>query len=81
MRKDTQRLPAAYHAAGVREFWLIDARGPEVRFTIHRREASGYMPTVSADGTCRSDLFDCNFTLVRSRNANGRFVYDLVAGG
>lgn len=59
----------------------IGAGGPEVRFTIHRREASGYVPTVAADGTCRSDLFDCDFTLVRSRNPNGRFVYDLVAGG
>jgi len=81
VRKDTQRLPAAYHAAGVREFWLIDARGPEVQFAIHRREALGYVPTASADGACRSDLFDCDFTLVRSRNPNGRFVYDLLAGG
>jgi Uma2 family endonuclease len=81
VRKDTQRLPAAYHAAGVREFWLIDARGPEVRFTIHRREAAGYVPALAADGTCRSDLFDCNFRLVRSRNPHGRFVYDLIAHG
>jgi hypothetical protein len=36
---------------------------------------------LAADGTCRSDLFDCNFRLVRSRNSHGRFVYDLIAGG
>ena len=34
--KDTRRLPAAYHKAGVGEFWLVDARGPETSFTIHR---------------------------------------------
>lgn len=79
MRKDTQRLPAAYHAAGVREFWLIDARRPDVLFTINRWEPSGYVVDVAADGTCRSTVFDCKFTLVRSRNAAGRFVYDLVA--
>jgi hypothetical protein len=36
---------------------------------------------LAADGTCRSDLFDCNFRLVRSRNPHGRFVYDLIAHG
>ena len=41
VKKDTERLPAAYHAAGIREFWLIDARGVEVRFTIHRWEPIG----------------------------------------
>jgi len=59
----------------------IGVGGPEVQFAIHRREALGYVPTASADGACRSDLFDCDFTLVRSRNPNGRFVYDLLAGG
>jgi Uma2 family endonuclease len=81
VRKDTQRLPAAYHAAGVREFWLIDARGAEVSFTIHRREASGYVATACGDGLCRSEVFGCDFRLVRSRNPHGRFVYDLIAGG
>ena len=79
VRKDTQRLPAAYHAAGVREFWLIDARRADVQFTIHRWDPSGYVADVAADGTQRSTVFGCTFSLVRSRNASGRFVYDLVA--
>jgi len=33
--KDRRRLPPAYFAAGVTEFWLIDARGPELEFVIH----------------------------------------------
>ena len=76
--KDTQRLPAAYHAAGVREFWIVDARRDEVLFTIYRSESSGFVADVSTDGTPRSKLFDCSFSLVRSRNAAGRFVYDLA---
>jgi Uma2 family endonuclease len=80
VKKDTQRLPAAYHAAGIREFWLIDARGPEVRFTIHRWEPAGYVASLTADGRCLSTVFGCGFTVVRSRNASGRFVYDLAAG-
>ena len=32
VRKDTQRLPAAYYRAGVRENWLIDARGEQLGF-------------------------------------------------
>jgi Uma2 family endonuclease len=80
VKKDTQRLPAAYHAAGIPEFWLIDARGPEVRFTIHRWEPAGYVASLTADGRGFSTVFGCGFTLVRSRNPSGRFVYDLAAG-
>lgn len=76
--KDTQRLPAAYHAAGVREFWRVDAQQSDVEFVIHRWTPSGYVADVAADGTCRSTVFGCTFSLNRSRNASGRFVYDLV---
>jgi Uma2 family endonuclease len=78
LAKDTRRLPAAYHAAGVAEFWLIDARGPEIRFTIHRREPSGYVEDRTAEGLPWSPLFGCSFSLERSRNPQGRLVYDLV---
>src|SRR5206468_10318364 len=36
-KKDLRRLPAAYFKADVREFWLVDARGPELLFQIHDR--------------------------------------------
>lgn len=80
VRKDNHRLPASYHAAGVREFWLIDARRADVQFAIHRWEPSGYVADISRDSVCRSTVFSCTFALVRSRNAAGRFIYDLVAG-
>jgi Uma2 family endonuclease len=81
VKKDTQRLPVAYHAAGIREFWLIDARGAEVGFTIHRWEPDGYVASTTADGHGFSTVFACGFALVRSRNPAGRFVYDLTVIG
>jgi Uma2 family endonuclease len=77
--KDTRRLPAAYHKAGVAEFWLVDARGPEIIFTIHRRGSSGFMEDRSDTGLARSALLGCCFSLTRSRNPQGRPLYDLKA--
>ena len=77
--KDRCRLPPAYFAAGVTEFWLIDARGPELEFVIHHRGENGFVPvTVAADGGQPSTVFSCGFRLIRGRNARGRYVYDLV---
>ncbi|NDC53147.1 MAG: Uma2 family endonuclease [Planctomycetia bacterium] len=77
-RKDTERLPIAYHAAGVREFWLVDARGADVRCTIHRREPGGWATDAVPGGIHRSAVFACGFVLARTRNPQGRFVYDLA---
>ena len=77
--KDRRRLPPAYFAAGVTEFWLIDARGPELEFVIHHRGGSGFVPvTVGADGGQPSTVFSCGFRLIRGRNARGRYFYDLI---
>jgi Uma2 family endonuclease len=76
--KDTRRLPAAYHAAGVREFWLVDARGTDVLFTIHSRAADGFVATPPADGFAHSEVFGRAFAIRRSRNPHGRPVYDLL---
>src|SRR5262249_45124584 len=40
--KDTRRLLAAYHRAGIPEYWLIDARGDTVVFQILVRKPEGY---------------------------------------
>jgi len=77
--KDRRRLPPAYFAAGVTEFWLIDARGPELEFVIHHRGEHGFVPApVAADGGQPSTVFSCGFQLIRGRNNRGRYVYDLV---
>ena len=76
--KDTQRLPAAYWRAGVREFWLVDARGETLLFQIHRRGESAFEPVeADADGYQPSAVFDSRFRLTRRRNPHGRWTFDL----
>lgn len=77
--KDTQRLPKAYFKAGIGEFWLVDARGKEVQFTIHRPGDSSYQPVrPDADGFQPSAVFDCGFRLDGSRDEKGHWTFDLL---
>ena len=76
--KDTERLPAAYFAARVTEFWLIDARGEQLAFQIHRRGEAEFKP-VMADkcGFQRSHVFSRLFKFDRERDRRGHWDYDL----
>lgn len=81
VRKDTERLPKAYFAAGVRELWLADARGAELLFQIHRRGSSAFESVpVGADGFQASELFGCSIRLDRGRDALGHWTFDLKRG-
>ena len=76
--KDTRRLPEAYFRAGVREFWLADARTDPVVFRIHRPGDSGYEPVqADADGFQSSALFRCSFRLDGRRTPQGYWAFDL----
>jgi Uma2 family endonuclease len=78
VRKDPQRLPAAYYQAGVGEFWLVDARRGELLFRIHRRGLTGYEPAeADAAGRQYSTALDRWFRLDRRRNPKGRLVFEL----
>lgn len=79
--KDTHDLLAAYHAAGIREYWLIDARGAEVRFTILRHQTAGYVPAAQRGGWQRSPVFNRGFRLLRSRGRMRLWRYTLEARG
>ena len=62
--KDTQRLPPAYFSAGVREFWLADARVQEAKLIIHARGRAGFEPVViDAQGYQRSEVLGELFKL------------------
>lgn len=76
--KDTRRLPESYFAAGVREFWLVDARGHEMSFKIHERGATEFV-TVAADpeGFQRSQVLAAHYRLRRSADSRGFWTYDL----
>ncbi len=76
--KDTRRLPAAYFRAGVREFWLADARGERPVFIIHSPGQNGFGPvSPDADGFQPSAVFDCRYRLDAARDADGNWEFDL----
>jgi Uma2 family endonuclease len=78
VRKDTQRLPTAYFAAGVLEYWLIDARGDKLFFQIHRRGPSTFEPTSDdKSGYQPSQVLQCSCRLDRKRHTRGHWVYRL----
>jgi Uma2 family endonuclease len=77
--KDTRRLPPAYYRAGVSEYWLVDARGDELQFLIHRRGAQGFEPVPrDQDGYQQSLVFAARFRLQRERRALGGWRYELL---
>lgn len=79
--KDTRRLPVAYFHAGVREFWLADARGKEPVFVIHGRGPNGFEPVVrDADGFQPSAVIGCRYRLDAARDADGNWEFDLREG-
>lgn len=78
VRKDLVMLRRAYHVAGVREYWLIDARHDELAFTILLHQPDGYAVAEGVDGWQTSQVFDRQFRLERRRNAIGRWDYTLL---
>ena len=77
VRKDTKRLPQLYHRAGIREYWLIDARGEDVLFTINHHEQAGYVAANDDDGWQTSRVFGRQFRLDRKRDPVGGWQYTL----
>jgi Uma2 family endonuclease len=76
--KDTRRLPKAYFQAGVREFWLVDARGDEPIFVIHHPGQDAFEPAArESDGFQPSAVFGCRFRLDAARDADGNWEFDL----
>lgn len=77
--KDTVRLPRSYFAAGVHEYWLVDARGDDLVFKIQTRGRTAFR-TVPADaeGFAKSRVFARRFRLTRHTNSRGHWVYDLL---
>ena len=77
--KDTRRLPWAYFQAGIREFWLLDARGERLRFEIHRRGPAGFEPVEpDQDGFQSSAVLGSRFRLDRQLDEDGLWEFDLL---
>lgn len=85
LSKDTDRLLEAYFAAGVREYWLVDARGKELSFQIlSRGEAGvgqstrGFAPvTADAEGWRFSAVLGAAYQLERTAGPGGFWEYEL----
>jgi hypothetical protein len=71
VQKDTRSLREAYWQAGVREYWLLDARPDPLTFDILRHTPKGYRATPKKDGWLRSAVFGKSFHLLRELNALG----------
>src|SRR5262249_18576122 len=69
--KDTEWLMGAYWEAGIREYWLIDARNEPVRFDIYKHGPKGYSATRKSAGWIKSAVLGKSFRLEATRNALG----------
>jgi Uma2 family endonuclease len=58
-----EELRDLYFAAGVTEYWVVDARGHEVRFDILRRGPRGFVATPRRNGRLRSAVFGRTFRM------------------
>jgi Uma2 family endonuclease len=77
VNKDTEVLRAAYAKAGIREYWLVDARGDAVRFDVLRLGRSGYTPVRKRGGWVRSDVFGRWFRLRQEPGEDGFAAFTL----
>ena len=78
--KDTKELKAAYEAAGIKEYWLIDARRDQMSIQVFTLGASGYEDMPVMDGQWRSPLFGESFHLFREKDEFGYWDYTLEYG-
>lgn len=67
-----------YFAAGVTEFWVVDARGAEARFDILRRGPRGFVATPRRNGRLRSAVFGRTFRLIAESDPLGNPTYTLA---
>jgi Uma2 family endonuclease len=75
-QKDTVTMREAYWDAGIREYWLADARR-ELRFEILRHTSRGHVATRKQDGWVKSAVFGKAFRLRASTNPQGHPIYEL----
>lgn len=77
VQKDYVTLRQAYWDAGVREYWLVDARKNPPTFDILCHTSRGFATRRKKDGWLKSDVFGKSFRLTQSTNALGHPEYAL----
>lgn len=77
VQKDTVRLRDLYWKAGVREYWLVDARREPPTFEMLQYGARGFRATRKRDGWLRSEVLGKSFRLVQQTDPLGHPVFTL----
>lgn len=78
VHKDKQRLLEAYSAAGIPEYWLIDARCEKLSFQINVLSGDSYQPAeTDAEGFYKSVILACRYKLHRRHGKGGYWQYSL----
>lgn len=75
--KDTVELRDLYWQAGVSEYWLVDARGDQVKFDILKRGSKAYTATRSSGGWLKSNVFGRSFRIVEFKDKLGNRQFTL----
>jgi Uma2 family endonuclease len=78
VEKDTEQLREAYHRAGIPEYWLIDAWGDKIDFTILIHRKPGYGAAQVKNNWQRSKVFGRDFCLTRKEDEFGLWEYTLA---
>ena len=78
VKKDTKVMKEKCAKAGVREYWLVDARGAEPRFEIWLLRHETYEPAAQEDGWLTSVVFGKAFKLHHEKDPNGHPFYQLL---
>lgn len=78
VRKDTVELRQAYWEAGIKEYWLVDARNEPLKFDILRHTAKGYVATRKQGGWHKSPVFGKSFQLPQGKSALGHPEFTLA---
>lgn len=78
-KKDKVRLKKVYFECGVPEYWLIDARGKNMDFSLFVLGEKSYTPLqANADGYFFSSVLDQEVRFDRTPNEFVRFEYQLL---
>jgi Uma2 family endonuclease len=75
--KDIHQHRRDYWEAGIREYWMVDARKEPLDFDILRHTPKGYRTTPKKNGWIKSNVFGKSFHLTQQRNEYGDPEYTL----
>ncbi len=78
VEKETVTLRKLYWQAGIKKYWLVDAREEELAFTILGHGVKGYTPVRSQGGWLKSRVFSKSFRLTRRADRLGNPSYRLA---